>query len=760
MGEAKRIRLAIEGIVQGVGFRPFVYRLATAHSLGGWVRNTPAGVLIEVEGPPASIELFRDTILMEPPPLAVVNTVECTEVAASGAATFTILESGEGAARAVIPPDSHVCPECLKELFDLTDRRYRYPFINCTNCGPRYSIITAIPYDRPFTTMAGFPMCDSCRKEYKDPLNRRFHAQPNACPDCGPQLQLLATNGSEMEKCGETSLLKSIALLREGKIIAVKGTGGYHLAVDACNSDAVAELRRRKQRDEKPFALLVSGLSAVRLLADTNATEQRLLESPERPIVLVRKRSGHGIADGVAPANGYFGIMLPSNPLQHLLVENFQALVMTSGNLSDEPIAYRDDEALHRLAGIADGFLVHNREIYCRSDDSVLRVYKEGPLLLRRARGYVPRGVAIPKLERSVLAVGGELKGTICLTRGSQAHLSQHLGDLKNSATLDSMGEAVFHLRALLQIEPEIVAHDLHPDYLSTGFAADYKGVPRMAVQHHHAHMASCMAENGLQGEVIGIIFDGSGYGSDGTVWGGEFLVGGYRSFARVGHIMPLPLLGGDAAVKEPFRMALAWLHKIYGDSLFDHALPATAMVADSERPLFLRMLATGLMSPPTSSCGRLFDAVAALLDVRQVNSYEGQAAIELEALAERSGPCGSYPYLISTGSRGSKLDLRLLVEALMKDIAAGEAREKMARRFHTTLALGSADICDRLRRKHDINRVVLSGGVFQNRLLTEELHAILCDRGFQVYVHRLVPPNDGGISLGQAMVAGQSAIT
>ncbi len=758
MAEIQRLRFAIEGVVQGVGFRPFVYRLAIVNRLGGWVQNTPTGILLEVEGETASLQRFRSALEEETPPLAVITSISCASILAEGDMTFVIRPSSGGEARALVAPDGDVCTDCLIELFNPADRRYLYPFINCTNCGPRYSIITGIPYDRPATTMAPFQLCPVCQAEYDDPLNRRFHAQPNACSECGPQLVLLDPAGELLP--GEP-LTEAIRLLKEGGIIAVKGTGGYHLAVDACNEKAVAELRSRKKRDEKPFAIMVADLAAVDQFALADKTERRLLNSAERPIVILKKRGGDEIAPSVSPANDYFGIMLPTTPLQYLLLRgNFPVLVMTSGNLSDEPVAYRDDEARQRLADIADAFLSHNREIHCHSDDSVLRVFQHGPLVLRRARGYVPRVIAIPALSRKVLAVGAELKGTICLTRGSQAFLSQHLGDLKNSLTMNVLAETVSHLSSVLQIEPELVAHDLHPDYLSTGYAEAFAGgLPRLAVQHHHAHMASCMAENSLSGETIGVIFDGAGYGPDATVWGGEFLLGNYGSFIRAGHIFQVPLPGGDAAAREPYRMALAWLHSVYGDWLFSHRLSCCAEVAEADQPLFLQMLESGLNSPSTSSCGRLFDAVASLLDCRQRITYEGQAAMELESLAESAGPSGSYPYMVKSSAEGSQLDFRLTIEAIIEDIAAGEDKKSMARRFHTTIAVASADVCDKIRRAKGVSQVVLSGGVFQNRLLSEELQEILTQRGFQVYTHRLVPPNDGGIALGQAVIAGHSAV-
>jgi hydrogenase maturation protein HypF len=757
----ERIRVEVEGIVQGVGFRPFIYRLSARYGISGWVRNTPAGVLLEGEGEQGRLSAFLHDISAQAPPLAVITSVRSRMLAVTGEEGFSILPSSRGENVAQISPDCDVCEDCLRELFDPGNRRYLYPFINCTNCGPRYSIIIDVPYDRPSTTMARFSMCDDCRAEYEDPSNRRFHAQPNACPVCGPHVRLLDRQGRDLGREGgnrdDGSCLRSaMDLLWRGGVLAVKGIGGYHLAVDACNDAAVAELRRRKQRDEKPFALMAPDPARIRQFAVCGETAQRLLEGPERPIVLLPKREGNQIAPLVAPDNGYFGVMLPSTPLHHLLLrDGFIALVMTSGNLSDEPIAYRDREARERLADIADLFLVHDREIHVRSDDSVIRVFHDNPLFLRRSRGYVPRGIRLPAEQRRVLAVGGELKATVCLTRGDRAFLSQHIGDLKNSATLRSLEETVAHLERILDIRPAVVAHDLHPDYLSTAYAVDLPGLPRIAVQHHHAHMASCMAENGLEGEAIGVIFDGTGYGLDGTIWGGEFLVGEYREFRRLGHFRQLAMPGGDAAVREPFRMALSWLFDAGMRDFSALQLTCLEDVSSRERQLLLRMLERGINSPLTSSCGRLFDAVSALLGVRSRVTYEGQAAIELEALAERAATDREYSFSIEECADRLILDMRPALAELRADLANGASRPSMARCFHNSIASATAAMCERIRAASGVSRVVLSGGVFQNRLLAEGTFSRLADRDFQVFAHRLVPPGDGGLALGQAVVAG-----
>lgn len=751
MTSSQRASLEVEGIVQGVGFRPFIYRLAGRYGLAGWVRNTGRGVQVEVEGAEADLEAFCRAVREEAPPLSVITALDVQPLSPMGESGFLILESAKLTTGGEVSPDCEVCDDCLAEMCDPGDRRYGYPFINCTNCGPRYSIITGIPYDRPATTMAAFAMCDDCLAEYHDPLNRRFHAQPNACPVCGPRLRLLDAAGAQFP--GDP-LPETLRALARGLTVAVKGVGGYHLAVDACSEEAVGRLRLRKQRDEKPFALLAADLEAVRQIAHCSDQEGRLLSGVERPIVLLRKRQGNPISRLVAPDNGWFGVMLPGNPLQHLLIKGTGSpLVMTSGNLSDEPIAYRDADALGRLSGIADLFLTHDREIHTRTDDSVLRLSLGEPLFLRRSRGYVPRGVNLPSAQPSVLAVGAELKGTVCLTRGARGFMSQHIGDLKNAATLASLEETVGLLGRLLEVAPEAVAHDLHPDYLSTHFA-ERLALPLVAVQHHHAHMASCMAENALDGELIGVILDGTGYGEDGAIWGGEFLLGGYRGFQRRGHFSYLRMPGGDAAVREPYRMALSALYGCFGGELFGQPVPFLAGVSAQERPLFLKMLERGINSPLTSSCGRLFDAVSALLGVRTRISYEGQAAIELEALAERGVPSAPYPYRVQSAET-HRIDFAPMIAAICRDLGDGRDTADMAHAFHQTIAAGILDVCARIRQESGATRVVLSGGVFQNRLLTEEAARLLSASGFQPFCHRLVPPNDGGLALGQAVIAG-----
>ena len=752
-----RLQVEIEGIVQGVGFRPFVFRLAGRHGIRGWVRNVSGCVLLEAEGTQADLSAFLRDIENEAPPLASITVIRKTEISPTAEKGFLILPSAPGEKGIQIAPDSDVCPDCLRELFDPKDRRYRYPFINCTNCGPRYSIITGIPYDRPFTTMAGFTMCAACRAEYTDPANRRFHAQPNACPACGPSLMLAEPDGRELE--GD-AVARAVSFLKDGKILAIKGTGGFHLAVDACNDAAIRELRRRKQRDEKPLALMAPTIEEIERHVHVNNLQKRLLMGPERPIIILAKRAGSPLSPLVAPANGYLGMMLPATPLHHLLLQDYSTpLVMTSGNLSDEPIAFRDEDAFRRLGEVADYFLTHDREIHTFSDDSVIRVFQGSPLFIRRSRGYVPRPVFLPFAQKSVLAVGGELKNTFCLTVGNKGFLGQHIGDLKNSATHLLLEGTVAHLQKVLEIEPVAVAHDLHPDYLSTSFAGEFGSLPKVAVQHHHAHMVSCMAENRLDGDVIGVIFDGAGFGLDGNVWGGEFLLGNYRTFQRCGHFRYVPLPGGDAAARETYRMAIAYLYDCYGEGLFKLELPFMGTLKEREKKLFLVMLIQGINSPPSSSCGRLFDAVAALIGLRNSVAYEGQAAIELEALAERSAAAGSYPYGIFSEAEEFVVDFRLMIGAILQDLETGEPLPDIARRFHDTLAAAAVDACAAIRRESGVERVVLSGGVFQNKMLTERVYDLLASNGFQVFTHRLVPPNDGGLALGQAVIAGLTAL-
>jgi len=763
-GAIVRRALQITGIVQGVGFRPFVYRLATELELTGWVRNSPAGVELELQGDSKTLDSFNLRLQQELPPLAVLASREITVIATvEGEVGFVILPSTDGRREPQIAPDTALCRDCLRELLDPADRRFRHPFITCTNCGPRWTIVTGIPYDRPLTTMAGFPLCPACQAEYRNPLDRRFHAQPIACPDCGPRLSLIPPY--------DDPLKQAVALLRRGKIVAIKGLGGYHLAVDACNDKAVRLLRQRKQRDEKPFAVMVPDLAMARRFAELSEMEERLLIAPESPIVIVRSRKGAPIAPSIAPGSGWIGLMLAYTPLHQLLFkgqgsgvkgqENFfgstlvpcpvpRALVMTSANASDEPMLSDDQQVQERLSGVADAILTHNRTIQARTDDSVLRVFQGRPLFYRRSRGYVPRPVLLPFNAGQILAAGAELKNTICLTRGNQAFLSQHIGDLKNEITLDTFRHTITHLGQIMEIRPERVVCDLHPDYLSTRYAEE-TGLPLVQVQHHHAHMAACMAENGLDGDLIGVIFDGTGLGIDGTIWGGEFLVGGYGRVRRAGHLKQVRLPGGDAAAREPWRMVLAWLHQECGESVWE--LPHMPDLTDSQRQTLQIMLERGLNSPLTSSAGRLFDAAACLIGVAISNSFDGQAGMALECCAEAVATAVPLPYRFLAGDP-FQLDCTPLLAALAERIAVGEHPASLSLAFHAGLAAAVSEGCDMIRQTSHFDRVVLSGGVFQNRLLTEMVYTSLTREGFVVFVHHLVPPNDGGLALGQAALA------
>jgi hydrogenase maturation protein HypF len=756
----ERRAITVSGIVQGVGFRPFVYGVASRLGLHGFVKNQTSGVLIEVEGEPPTLECFLSEIMQSFPPLARIERVTWEQKHVQGENRFRIDASeADTSPQIFISPDVATCRECVAELFDRADRRYRYPFLNCTHCGPRLTIITGAPYDRARTSMAPFAICAQCRAEYGDPSDRRFHAQPTACPACGPRLQLLDAHG---EFVAADDPLAAFALeLQGGKIGAMKGLGGYHLICDACSEAAVAALRARKHRDEKPFAIMVRNREAAQALCELGAEELQLLESAQSPIVLLWKRPGCEVAEAVAPRNPYLGVMLPYTPLHHLLTGALDGvpLVMTSGNRSDEPIAYDDRDACDRLSGIADVFLVHNRPIQVRCDDSVTRVVAGVESPIRRSRGYAPMPIPLPReCPRPILAVGGQFKGTFALGRGRHAFLSHHLGDLDHYEAYQAFCRDIALYEQLFAVRPELIVHDLHPDYASTRYAlerASAHGADRVGVQHHHAHMASCMAEHGLVEPVIGVIFDGTGFGTDETIWGGEFLVGDYGQFRRAGHLRPVRMPGGDRAIREPWRMALAYLDEagIESPRLESRIEQAAARTVRT-------MLARRLNAPLTSSAGRLFDAVAALAGVRTCASYEGQAAMELEWAASRLSPAKVYPFgLEATKSDpGAEttlvVDTRPLIRAVAEEAAQGVEPGRIGRNFHSTITSIIATVCERIRAATGLRAVVLSGGVFMNALLTSEVSARLTATGFRLYRHRLVPPNDGGLSLGQVAVA------
>ena len=734
----RRVRVRLRGIVQGVGFRPAVFNLAQSLGLAGYVLNSSSGLIAEAEGESEAVDRFLRALRDNPPPLAWIQHSEIADLPPAGETAFVIRDSVALAGEfALISPDVATCDACVCDFLDPANRRYLYAFTNCTNCGPRYTIVQDIPYDRPNTTMAKFRMCPACQAEYDNPADRRFHAQPNACPACGPSLS--------------APLAEAVRRLSAGEILAIKGLGGFHLACDARNATAVDLLRRRKRRSDKPFALMCRDHAAAARICAIGASERRALAAPEHPIVILRRAPACDIPDAVAPGNPTLGVMLPYTPLHHLLFRDspYDTLVMTSGNLSEEPIVTRNDEALARLACVADWFLLHDRDIFMRTDDSVVRRYAGAMRVLRRSRGYAPRTIDLERDLPELLAAGGELKNAFCLTKGRHAILSQHIGDLENYETLVFFEETLANLKKLFRVTPRAVAHDLHPNYLSTKFALALDGIPKIGVQHHHAHIAACMAENGLSGEVIGVAFDGTGYGTDGKIWGGEFFTGGYRGFTRGAHFRYIPLAGGDAAIREPWRAALAYLIDTFGTGYED----LLAAVPESRLRVVRRMIERGVNTVETSSCGRLFDAVAAILGIRREVNFEGQAAIELEAAAH---PCEtkSYDFAIPLAGDCWEVDFRPTMQVIAGAVRAGEDPAIIAGRFHNTVADAAQQVCRNLRHETGIARVCLSGGTFQNVRLTEQLTAALRADGFEVYLHSRVPPNDGGIALGQAVIA------
>jgi hydrogenase maturation protein HypF len=754
-----RRSITVSGIVQGVGFRPFVNDLAHRLDLAGFVKNRTGDVLIELEGESQSLDRFLDELTTRPPPLARIAGVEWVRDCPRGDRHFRI-EPSEGSRTGPIfvSPDIATCDDCLRELFDPADRRYRYPFLNCTNCGPRLTIIQGAPYDRENTTMAGFAMCPSCRSEYEDPSDRRYHAQPTACAVCGPRLQVFDGQGRVLDE--SDPLARAVAELREGKIVAIKSLGGYHLACLAGDDRAVIELRHRKHRDEKPLAVMVRDIRAALDLCDLGDAEQTLLTSSRRPIVLLRRKANASIAGSVASRNPWLGVMLAYTPLHHLLMDDLGGLplVMTSGNRSDEPIAYDDADARERLAGIADILLTNNRPIHIRCDDSVTRIVAGVELPLRRARGDAPRPLDLPfGCRRPTLALGGQLKAAFALGRDRHAFLSHHLGDLDHYEAYRAYVATVEHYERLFAIRPERIVHDLHPDYATSGYArarGEAEGIELLAIQHHHAHVASCMAENGRIEPVIGVAFDGTGYGDDGAIWGGEFLVGDYRKFHRKAHLRYVGMPGGDRAIHDPWRMAAAHLEDaaVGSDILKARIWPA-------EYKIIAKMLHAHIRSPRTSSVGRLFDAIAAIVGVRDRTSYEGQAAIELEWLAMEESPDGRYPFAIDSPREESTdapvvVDTRPIIRAVADEVARGVRPARVARRFHSTIVELIATVCDRLREESGIDAVALSGGVFLNALITSETVTRLSGDGFRVYRHRSVSPGDGGLCLGQLAIA------
>jgi hydrogenase maturation protein HypF len=761
-GVRKRLAVRVHGVVQGVGFRPFVFRLAHEQNLAGFIANDNDGVTIEIEGDSDHLNEFLETLRRSAPPMARIDAISMRDVIPLGESEFRIIHSQvSGQVSTGIPADAATCTDCLGEILDPRDRRYRYPFVNCTNCGPRFTITRRIPYDRPQTSMAVFPMCPRCQAEYDDPLDRRFHAQPNACWACGPKVWLTDVAGVDM--LSDDPIATCIDRMMAGGIIAIKGIGGFHFAVDATNDAAVMRLRERKHRYGKPLAVMVRDIGAARALCNLSDEEEALMLAAARPIVLARARSGNGIAPSVAPGTPWLGVFLPYAPLQHLLFADrrVRALVMTSGNLSEEPIAIDNQEAIHRLKDIADGFLLHNREILQRCDDSVNAVVDGAPQVIRRARGFVPLAVELPIDAPPLLAVGGHLKSVFALARGRYAYQSQHLGDLENLAGLEFFEHALDHLMRTFEIEPKAVVHDLHPGYLSTSWAKEWaatRALPLLGVQHHHAHIAGCMAEHGLSGPVIGLSLDGTGYGTDGRIWGGEVLITRLESFERFAHLEYVPMPGGDAAVRDPWRMALAHL-RAAGLDVDSAQILDRVQAPERESRLMVRMMVRGLNAPLTSSLGRLFDAVAAVVLNRRSVDYEAQAAIELEGIAvDEPDAIAGYEIQLQSGDWEKRapilLKLAPLWHELLSDLAAGVSRQRISARFHSGVAKAFVRAAQEARRLTGITEVAMSGGVMHNRRLARLLRIGLEAEGFQVYQHRRVSPGDGGLSYGQAASA------
>jgi hydrogenase maturation protein HypF len=769
----ERAHIVIRGAVQGVGFRPFAYRLATEMKLCGWVLNSPQGVFIEAEGEAGVLDSFLIRLEREKPRAASIQSLESTRLDPHFFRDFEIRPSeNQGENLTLVLPDIATCQDCLSDIFNSNDRRYLYPFTNCTNCGPRFSIINALPYDRVHTSMKSFEMCPQCRNEYQDPLDRRFHAQPAACPACGPHLELWDPKGKALG-LHHQALLDACAVVREGRILGLKGLGGFQLIVDATNDEAVGRLRSRKHREEKPFALLCPSLDAVKSICHVSVLEERLLLSPESPIVLLdrinpKTETAGVIAPSVAPRNPYLGIMLPYTPLHHLLMRELKVpVVATSGNLSDEPICIEEREALNRLEAIADFFLVHNRPIVRHIDDSIVRVMMGRELVLRRARGYAPLPLRLSEPAPKMLAVGGHLKSTVAMTARENVFISQHIGDLENKEAVNAFHNVIDSFKQLYHSDPEVIVADSHPDYVSTRYAMA-SGKRVVSVQHHHAHVASCMAENRLEGPVLGVSWDGTGYGLDGTIWGGEFLLADQSGFRRMATFRRFQLPGGERAIKEPRRTALGVLFEIYGESLSERLeLAPLKMFSKNELNVLLQMVAGGIHSPWTSSVGRLFDAVASLMGLRQFISFEGQAAMEMEfAIPERAAEETPLPYRLTTvqssadngtadptsGTRNELIviDWEPIVLAILNGVKIGKSIGCLSAAFHNVLVEIILSIAKRISQE----RIVLSGGCFQNKYLSERAIERLRSEGFRPYWHQRIPPNDGGIALGQIVAA------
>jgi hydrogenase maturation protein HypF len=742
----------VNGIVQGVGFRPFVFNLATSLKLKGFVNNASNGVEIEIEGKDDQLEKFFFQLENNPPPLSEIQSFVKSKINVCNSKNFIIQPSEPNeAASTLISPDMSICKDCLKDIFDPENRRYLYPFTNCTNCGPRYTIIKSIPYDRPFTTMQPFKMCPNCQREYDDPRDRRFHAQPNACSTCGPKIWYEDNSAQIMTEDNLSSFTRLATDLNNGKMIAIKGIGGFHLCVDALNDSAVKILRSRKNREQKPLAIMVSSPDDINDIAHLTKNEMNLLTSAQKPIVLLEKNKRYNLAQSVAPDNNRIGVMLPYTPLHAILFKILQekyphikALIMTSANISDEPIAIKNETARKKLSRIADHFLMHNRDILIRNDDSVAMEINSKTVFFRRSRGYSPKPIFLNDDASDVLAVGGELKNTICITKGNQAFLSQHIGDLENYEANLSFEKVTSHLGKIIEAKPNAVICDLHPEYFSTKWSLEQKQYPVFQAQHHHAHMASVMAEHHIHNNVMAIILDGSGFGYDGNIWGGEFLMGNLTTVERFAHFQYLPLAGGEKAIKNPWRTAVGWLYSIYGDRL-----PQLPFMEDQEISIIKHMIDKNLNSPLTSSCGRLFDCVSAMCGVRSNIAYEGQAAIELMQMVEHNNQYDSYAYEITY----PEVTIKPILDAIIIDLNNGVNVSTIVGRFHQTIVQLLTDLAILAKRRYPINEIVLSGGVLQNEILLMGLMASLTNAGFKVYMNEKVPINDGGLSLGQAAI-------
>lgn len=761
----KSVKIEVKGIVQGVGFRPYIHKLANICKLKGWVLNSTKGVTIELEGNPGSVNNFINTFYKNPPPLSKIEDIKIETIQFKNYKNFTIKESKKEKKEFLpISPDISVCNDCLSEIFDQSDRRYLYPFTNCTNCGPRFTIIKNIPYDRKNTTMEEFKMCSECKKEYEDINDRRYHAQPNACVKCGPLVTLVDSKNKKLAKKNK-AIIKTAELLKKGKIIAIKGIGGYHLACDASNNKAVANLKKRKGREDKPLAIMSADINSIKKYCILDKYEEAVINHYTRPIVLLKKKPGYCIAENVAKGQNYLGVMLPYSPFHYILLnylkKTMPALVMTSANYSDEPLTKSNNEAFEKLKNIADYFLIHDRKIHISCDDSVVNIINKKPAIIRRARGYVPYPITLPSNNNQVLACGAELKNTFCVTREKHAFVSQHIGDLKNAETLEHYKFMASHFLKFFRIIPEKVACDLHPDYLSARFAEEFAKkhkIRLVKIQHHFAHIAGCLADNNINEKVIGVAYDGAGLGNDNTIWGGEFLIADLHSFERAAHFKYLRLPGGDASSKNPNRSALSYLYSSFGEDFLKQNLEFIKTFSKKETTILNTMLTKEINSPLTSSTGRLFDAASSMLNICHYNSYEGQAAIELQMTAERclNKQKTAYEYKLYEDNGKTIIDWRPIILSIVSDIKRGIPKETIAYKFHSTVSKFTVEVCLNLSRKYNINKIALSGGVFQNKLLAEMLTKDLSGNGFTCYTHHQVPANDAGISLGQAAISAE----